>query len=130
PRPVPRGEPVLVATHYYRLRIKSLKFISAVDHGAQGPISNVALIKRAPDGDEIEAVCKVALASETLGLVFGWALASTIDGGQTPHVDLQDDAVVGDDELIKVAAAFMEAGGASDVLHADIQDGKILFCLP
>jgi hypothetical protein len=119
-----------VPTPYYRLRIKSLKFISAVDHGAQGPISNVALIKRAPGGDEIEAVCKVVLASEPLGLVFGWALANTLDGGRTPHVDLQEDAIVGDDELIKVAAAFMESGGASDVLHGDAQDGKVLFCLP
>jgi hypothetical protein len=117
-------------TPYARLRITSLKFISAVDAGAQGPIANVALIKRAAEGDEFEAVCKVALASEKMGLVFGWALASTLDGGKTPHVDLQKDAIVGDDDLIKVAAAFMEAGAPSDVLHADAPDGRVLFCLP
>ena len=71
--PVPR--------RYNRLRIKSLKFISAVDAGAQGPISNVALIKRAGNTDEFSAVCKVALASEPLGIVFGWSLASSLDGG-------------------------------------------------
>src|SRR5262249_6359398 len=117
-------------TPYARLRITCLKFISAVDAGAQGPIANVALIKRAAEGDEFEAVCKVALASEKMGLVFGWALASTLDGGKTPHVDLQKDAIVGDDDLIKIAAAFMEAGGPSDVLHSDVPDGRVLFCLP
>ena len=115
---------------HFRLRIKSLKFISAVDRGAQGPISNVALIKRAPAGDEIEAVCTVSKVDEKLGIVFGWALATTLDGGATPHIDLQDDAIVGDDELIKVAAAFMEAGAASDVLHDDNPDGKIVFAMP
>jgi hypothetical protein len=119
-----------VTRRYNRLRIKSLKFISAVDHGAQGPISSVALIKRAGNTDEFTAVCKVALASEPLGIVFGWALASTVDGGQTPHVDLQDDAVVGDDELIRIAAAFMEDGAASDVMHDDTPDGRVIFCLP
>lgn len=115
---------------HFQLRIKSLKFISAVDRGAQGPISNVALIKRAPAGDEIEAVCKVTSLDEKQGLVFGWALATSLDGGQTPHVDLQQDAIVGDDELIKVAAEFMEASAASDVLHDDQPDGKIVFAMP
>lgn len=115
---------------YYRLRIKSLKFISAVDRGAQGAISNVALIKRAPTGDEIEAVCKVASVNEKLGLVFGWALATSLDGGATPHIDLQNDAIIGGDELIKVAAEFMEASAASDTLHDENPDGRVLFAMP
>lgn len=115
---------------HFQLKIKSLKFISAVDRGAQGPISNVALIKRAPTGDTIDAVCKVVGLDQKLGLVFGWALATSLDGGATPHVDLQDDAIVGGDELIKVAAAFMEASAASDVLHDDKPDGKIVFAMP
>lgn len=119
-----------MATPYYRLRLKSLKFISAVDAGAQGPVANVALIKRAPSGDHVDATCHVVKLDEHLGLVFGWALASTIDGGATPHIDLQKDAVIGDDELIKVAAAFMEQGAASDVMHDDNPDGKIVFAMP
>lgn len=132
---------------HFQLRIKTLKFISAVDRGAQGPISNVALIKRAPGqrgvaqaalgltdggliGRDIDAVCKVAGLDEKLGLVFGWALASTLDGGATPHVDLQNDAIIGGDELIKVAAEFMEASAASDVLHSEDPDGKIVFAMP
>lgn len=115
---------------YYRLRIKSLKFISAVDAGAQGPIANVALIKRAPTGSEVDATCQVVKIDEKMGLVFGWALATSLDGGATPHIDLQQDAIVGDDELIKIAAEFMEASAASDVMHDDSPDGKIVFCYP
>jgi len=39
----------MTKTKRYRLKIKRLDFISSVDAGAQGPISNVALLKRAPD---------------------------------------------------------------------------------
>ncbi|HET9893241.1 MAG TPA: hypothetical protein VFQ42_22375 [Mycobacterium sp.] len=122
-----------MAEPYFRLRIKSLKFISAVDAGAQGPIANVALIKRAPAGaagDDIDATCHVYKLDEKLGLVFGWALATSLDGGATPHVDLQKDAIVGDDELIKIAAEFMEASAANDVLHDENPDGKIVFAMP
>ncbi len=115
---------------YYRLKIKSLKFISAVDAGAQGPVANVALIKRAPGGSNVKATFRVAKVDDKLGLVFGWALASTLDGGRTPHIDLQKDAIIGDDDLIKVAAAFMESGGPSDVLHDESPDGKIVFAMP
>lgn len=119
-----------MADSYYRLRIKSLKFISAVDAGAQGPIANVALIKRAPAGDDVTATCRVFKIDEKLGLVFGWALATTLDGGKTPHIDLQNDAIVGGDELIKIAADFMEESAKSDVLHDENPDGKIVFAMP
>lgn len=113
-----------------RLKITSLKFISAVDAGAQGPISNVALVKRAPAGDEYTITCKVAKLDEAIGVVFGYALASTLDGGKTPHVDLQGDAIVGGDELIKIALAFAEGGALTDVMHDENPDGWVPFMLP
>jgi hypothetical protein len=113
-----------------RLRITSLKFISAVDAGAQGPISNVALIKRAPTGDTFSLTATVAKVDEALGVVFGYAVASTVDGGKSPHIDLQGDAVVGGDVLIKVALGFAEAGAQSDVMHDCIKDGWIPFLMP
>lgn len=113
-----------------RLKITSLKFISAVDAGAQGPISNVALVKRAPTGDEFSVTCKVAKLDEALGVVFGYAVASTVDGGASPHIDLQGDAVVGGDELIKVALGFVEAGALSDVMHDEKNDGFVPFVFP
>lgn len=130
PDGVPGASLLDMAAPYYRLRIKSLKFISAVDAGAQGPVANVALIKRAPSGDDVSATCRVFKLDEKLGLVFGWALATTLDGGKTPHVDLQSDAILGGDELIKVAAEFMEASAASDVMHDENPDGKIVFAMP
>lgn len=114
----------------HRLRITSLKFISAVDAGAQGPISNVALVKRAPTGDEYELTAKVAKVDESIGVVFGYAVASTVDGGKSAHVDLQGDAVVGGDELIKVALGFAEAGAQSDVMHDCVKDGWVPFVMP
>jgi len=112
----------------YRLKLTSLKFISAVDAGAQGEISNVALLKR-HDANGIEATCQVVKIDAALGLVFGWALASSLDGGKTQHVDLQGDAIQNDD-LIKVAAEFMESAAASDVMHDDAPDGRIVFAMP
>lgn len=114
----------------YRLKIKRLDFISAVDAGAQGPVSNVALIKRAPEGDEFTLTAKVAKLDESIGVVFGYAVASTIDGGASDHVDLQGDAVVGGDELIKVALGFAEAGARSDVMHNEVKDGWVPFVMP
>ncbi len=113
-----------------KLRITSLKFISAVDAGAQGEIANVALIKRAPTGDEFQLTCKVAKLDESIGVVFGYAVASTVDGGKTPHIDLQSDAVAGGDDLIKVALGFAEAGAQSDVMHDCVKDGWVPFVMP
>lgn len=116
----------------YRLKLKRLDFISGVDAGAQGHISNVALLKRDAAGGiaDIEAVCNVVKVDAPMGLVFGWCLATTTDGGKTPHIDLQGDAVTGDDELIKIAAEFMESGAASDVMHDGDIDGRIVFAMP
>jgi hypothetical protein len=114
----------------YRLKIKRLDFISAVDAGAQGPISNVALIKRAPKGG-LDITCKVTKLDESLGLVFGWAMAGTLDGGKTPHVDLQNDAIdVNSTDFMKACAEFMESGAASDVNHDENTDGRIVFAMP
>ena len=123
-----------MTTKGYRLRIKRLDFISAVDAGAQGPIANVALIKRAKPLDPPtiqKATCKVFKLDEKLGLVFGWAMAGTLDGGETPHVDHQDDAIdVTGDDFIKACAEFMEGGAASDVMHDGRKDGRIVFAMP
>lgn len=114
----------------FKLKLKRLDFISAVDAGAQGPIANVALIKRADPGG-FEATFRVAKTDESLGLVFGWAMAGSLDGGKTPHVDYQDDAIdVTSDEFIKVCAEFMEGGASADVMHDGEQDGRVVFAFP
>jgi hypothetical protein len=117
-----------VVAQRFRLKLKRLDFISAVDAGAQGPIADVALIKR-HDESGIEATFQVAKVDSSLGLVFGWALATSLDGGATPHVDLQSDAI-DEADLIKVAAEFMEDAAKSDVMHDFENDGRIVFAMP
>jgi hypothetical protein len=58
-------------------------------------------------------------------------MAGTLDGGKSPHVDLQGDAIeVNSTEFIKVCAEYMESGAASDVMHDERQDGRIVFAMP
>lgn len=118
----------LVATQRYRLKLKKLEFLSAVDAGAQGPIANAALLKRAGNVEQVDATFRVAKVDDALGLVFGWAFASSLDGGKTPHTDLQDDEI--DHDFMKVAMEFMEGGAATDVMHDGAQDGRVIFAMP
>lgn len=112
----------------YKLKLTSLKFLSAVDRPAQSEIANAVLLKRAGAVDEITLTATVAKVDETLGLVFGWAFASSLDGGKTPYADLQGDEI--DDDFVKVAMDFMLGGAATDVMHDGEQDGRIAFALP
>ncbi len=112
----------------YRLKLKKLEFLSAVDRGAQGPIANAVLLKRAGKRDAVEATFNVAKTDAALGLVFGWAFASSLDGGTTPHVDYQDDAI--DPDFLKACVDFVEGGAATDVMHDGKQDGRVVFAFP
>lgn len=112
----------------YRLKLKSLKFVSAVDRPAQ-ETATVLLTKRA--AGEFALVSKFARVVKTddeLGLVFAWAVTSQTKGED--YYDLQDDNLVADDEFIKVAAEFMENGGATDQMHDRNQDGRVVFAMP
>ncbi len=113
----------------FKLRLRSLDFISAVDSPAQ-ETATVALLKRAGGGFEVEALtAHVAKLDEELGLVFGYALTSQKDGA--PYFDLQGDAITDGDELIKVAMEYAQAGGVADEQH-DFRDqgGRVLFLWP
>lgn len=111
----------------FKLRLTSLKFISAVDLPAQ-ETATIALVKRAGAADEISATMRIAKLNEELGIAFGFALTSTVDGA--PYFDLQGDAI-GEDELVKVAAEYLEAGGAIDEQHDSVPDaGRLVFAYP
>jgi hypothetical protein len=112
----------------YKLKLKSLSFLSAVDRPAQSEVANAVLCKREGDDLAIELRAEVAKVSEELGLVFGWAFASSLDGGATPYHDLQGDAI--DEDFVAVAAKFMEGGAATDVQHDGEQDGRVVFAMP
>ncbi|HJQ56365.1 MAG TPA: XkdF-like putative serine protease domain-containing protein [Vineibacter sp.] len=63
----------------------------------------------------------------SLGLVFGWALVSKIDGED--HFDLQGDNVT-EDAMLKAAADFMQHSRAAKVMHQGESVGSVVFCWP
>ncbi len=110
----------------FSLRLKSLRFLSAVDSPAQSAIAHALIFKR--DSGEVTLTAKVAKLSDELGLVFGYAFASSLDGGTTPYVDAQNDAI--DPDFLKAAMDFVAGGGATDINHDGHQDGRVIFAWP
>jgi len=110
----------------HRLKLTSLKFISSVDVPAQ-ETAVARLLKRGESGVAVNGTARVAKLSDELGLVFAWAV--TTKANHVDYIDLQGDNVV-EEDLIKVAAEWMSAGGAADTMHDREQDGAAVFCMP
>lgn len=108
----------------FKLRLTKLAFLSSVDAPAQGEGAQALLLK----SDEVRITARVSKMSDELGLVFGHAFASSLDGGATKHVDVQNDAI--DPDFLKTAMEFIEAGGPTDVNHDFEADGRIVFAWP
>lgn len=70
------------------------------------------------------SVCKV---DDSLGIVFGWAVISSIDG--TPYVDTQGDHIP-EDAMLKAAADFMESRRALKAMHSGGSIGSVIFAWP
>lgn len=109
----------------YRLKLKSLAYVSSVDTPAQE--TAIARLLKRKGGTGVSATARVAKLSDELGLVFGWALTTKADG--VDYFDLQGDNVT-EDDLIKIAAEWMSDGGAADTMHDREQDGRAVFCMP
>ncbi|MGE0205997.1 MAG: XkdF-like putative serine protease domain-containing protein [Hyphomicrobiaceae bacterium] len=109
-----------------KLTLTKLDFLSSCDFPAQGEGGAALLLKR--NADKFTLKAKVAKMSDELGLVFGYAFATSMDGGATPHVDYQNDAI--DPDFLKVVTEFIEAGGKTDVNHDFEKDGKIVYAWP
>jgi cation transport regulator ChaB len=69
-------------------------------------------------------VCKV---DESLGLVFGYAMVSKIDG--EPHFDLQGHHIP-EATVVRVLAKFMEDGAIAKEMHSGEPVGKYVFAFP
>lgn len=108
----------------HRLRLKSLEFISAVGQPAQ-ETARFVLVKSA--GDELRATARIVKTEEALGLVFGWAFTPTYQGED--YVDLHGD-VIAEDEIVKVAAEFMQGARLSDLEHDEADHGRVVFAMP
>jgi hypothetical protein len=105
----------------YRLKLKSLSFISAVDRPAQETATALLLKRSGPKVDIVKV-------DEALGLVFAWAWTSKVDG--EAYTDLQGDEIVDGDETVKVAADFMAGQRLTDTMHDRDPDGTVVFCMP
>ena len=70
---------------------------------------------------------KVTKVVENLGLVFGWAIISKIDG--EPYYDLQNDHIP-EDTVIKSATEFMLSGRTAKEMHVGEAKGVIVFAFP
>lgn len=110
-----------------RLKLTSLKYVSSVDVPAQETAVARLLKRNDKSALEVKATARVAKLSDELGLVFGWAL--TTKANHVDYIDLQGDNVV-EEDLIKVAAEWMSAGGAADTMHDRVHDGGAVFCMP
>lgn len=62
-----------------------------------------------------------------LGLVFGFAIVSTLDG--SPYFDSQGDHIP-DDAMLKAAADFMEHSRIAKEMHAGEATGSVVFAFP
>jgi hypothetical protein len=105
----------------YRLKLKRLDFISAVDQPAQ-ETATVRLIKRGG----VEGEAKIVKVEEELGLVFCWAFTSKVDGAD--YFDLHDDKI--DEDFVKACAEFMTGARAVDEMHDGQQTGQVVFAMP
>ena len=76
--------------------------------------------------NQFQRYCKVAGVTE-LGLVFGWALISTVDG--EPYYDVQGDHAPAD-AVMEAAADFMKQSREARAMHGDDSEGAVLFALP
>ncbi len=68
-----------------------------------------------------------ALASEELGVVFGWAIVCKIDGRE--YVDTQGD-VIPERTMLKAATQFMRSGRVLKAMHEGEAIGEVLFAFP
>lgn len=65
--------------------------------------------------------------SRELGVVFGWALTSKIDGQE--HFDKQGDHVP-DEAILEAAVEFMAGDRVAKEMHSGKRKGTVLFALP
>lgn len=70
---------------------------------------------------------QVVKVDSNLGLVFGFAIVSTLDG--EPYFDAQGDHIP-DDAMLKAATDFMEHSRIAKEMHAGDQQGSVVFAFP
>jgi hypothetical protein len=70
---------------------------------------------------------QVVKVDSNLGLVFGFAIVSTLDG--EPYFDKQGDHIP-EDAMLKAATDFMEHSRIAKEMHAGDQQGSVIYAFP
>lgn len=82
---------------------------------------------------KFQASAEIIKVDETLGLIFGFAMISKLDG--EPYVDSQNDHIT-DEAILKSSAEFMSDLRTGCVMHQRdvdgevVESGQILFAFP
>lgn len=69
----------------------------------------------------------VAKVSDELGLVFGWAIISKLNGKE--YFDTQGD-FISESVMLKAAADYMQNGAVAKEMHVGDEKGKVVFAWP
>lgn len=77
--------------------------------------------------DVIHTPVSVLKVDESLGLVFGWAMISKIDG--TDYVDTQGDHIP-EAVMLSAAAEFMQGARIAKEMHSGAAAGSVVFAFP
>lgn len=64
---------------------------------------------------------------EELGIVFGWAIVSSVDG--EPYFDIQNDHIP-EDSMLKATSEFMEDVRVGGEMHTGTQVGVVIHSMP
>lgn len=76
---------------------------------------------------KFESAVQIAKVDESLGLVFGFAIVSKVDG--EPYHDVQGDYIP-EDAMLKAGADFMANSRVAKEMHAGDKIGEVVFAFP
>lgn len=78
-------------------------------------------------GQRFEYIGEVAKTDDALGVVYGYAIVSKIDG--EPYADLQGHHIP-EREMVAKSLDFAENSGRSGDMHRNVDDGTVPFLFP
>ena len=110
-------------------RKKPKSFKDALDDEGHLPVTNMSLAAQQITGQAkpTQKFAEVLKVDDGLGLVFGWAIISNMDG--KAYYDLQSDHIP-EDAMLKASTDFMSGARMAKEMHAGDEAGTVLFAFP
>lgn len=87
----------------------------------------MADLKRTPETQSFETTARVLKVDEELGMVFGFAIVSKVDG--EPHFDRQGDHIP-ESAMLKASMRFAESARPALEMHKGEERGQNVFLFP